>query len=58
MLPKQRQTSKMNSDNSGLHRVKAVEKERDICHSLVSFEYKMISKEYGLINMCCACWVW
>jgi hypothetical protein len=27
------------------HRVKAVEKERDICHLLVSFEYKMISEE-------------
>jgi hypothetical protein len=45
MLPKQRQKSQKNSDNSGLNRVKAVEKEKEIFHLLVSFEYKMISEE-------------
>lgn len=30
MLPKHRQKSQMNSDNPGLDRAKAVEKERDI----------------------------
>ena len=40
-----RQKSQKNSDNSGLNRVKAVEKEKEIFHLLVSFEYKMISEE-------------